>query len=110
MNCLSLAHGPVTLLSLGAAPLESIDLLGRHKVLAHGLEAAPESMANKAATSAFAEVEVNHFRFKSLSCWSYNIAVGCLHGCRFCYVPASQHTQPGKIKQNTGPLASALRE
>ena len=34
-----------------------------------------------------ATVERNNFKFKSLSCWSYNIAIGCEHGCRFCYVP-----------------------
>lgn len=28
----------------------------------------------------------NHFKHKSLSCWSFNPAVGCTHGCRFCYV------------------------
>jgi DNA repair photolyase len=26
---------------------------------------------------------------KSLSNWSLNIAIGCGHGCRFCYVPSS---------------------
>ena len=34
-----------------------------------------------------ATIERNRFKFKSLSCWSYNIAVGCEHACRFCYVP-----------------------
>jgi DNA repair photolyase len=29
----------------------------------------------------------NHFVNKSLSCFAYNVAVGCEHGCRFCYVP-----------------------
>ena len=29
----------------------------------------------------------NNFKDKSLSCWSANIAVGCAHGCGFCYVP-----------------------
>lgn len=33
------------------------------------------------------EVARNNFKFKSLSCWSANPAVGCLHACRFCYVP-----------------------
>ncbi len=31
----------------------------------------------------------NNFKFKSLSSWSLNIAVGCSHGCRFCYVPST---------------------
>jgi DNA repair photolyase len=35
-----------------------------------------------------ATIERNHFKFKSLSCWAYNVAVGCGHACRFCYVPA----------------------
>jgi DNA repair photolyase len=34
-----------------------------------------------------AVIQPNHFVNKSLSSWSYNIAVGCSHGCRFCYVP-----------------------
>lgn len=34
-----------------------------------------------------AKIERNNFKFKSLSCWSYNIAIGCEHGCQFCYVP-----------------------
>lgn len=34
-----------------------------------------------------ATIERNNFVHKSLSCWSYNIAVGCNHACRFCYVP-----------------------
>ena len=36
----------------------------------------------------------NNFRFKSLSDWSYNISLGCKHGCTFCYVP-----QTSTIKQ-----------
>ena len=34
-----------------------------------------------------ATIEINHFQHKSLSNFSYNTAVGCSHGCRFCYVP-----------------------
>lgn len=30
----------------------------------------------------------NNFQYKSLSDWSFNTAVGCSHGCRFCYVPS----------------------
>lgn len=30
----------------------------------------------------------NNFKFKSLSNWALNFAVGCTHACRFCYVPA----------------------
>ncbi len=34
-----------------------------------------------------ATIEVNNFQYKSLSNFSFNTAVGCGHGCRFCYVP-----------------------
>lgn len=37
--------------------------------------------------SVSATVEPNNFVHKSLSCWSVNIATGCSHACRFCYVP-----------------------
>lgn len=111
MNSSHATPGPVSLFSLGESPLDHIDLLGRNKIRGRGIkESDSESVVKAAAASAFAEIDANHFKFKSLSCWSYNIAVGCLHGCRFCYVPESQHTRPGKEKENTGPLASALRE
>ena len=28
--------------------------------------------------------ERNRFKYKSLSSWAYNIAMGCNHACRFC--------------------------
>jgi DNA repair photolyase len=31
----------------------------------------------------------NNFIYKSLSNWAFNIAVGCSHACRFCYVPST---------------------
>jgi DNA repair photolyase len=99
------------LFDLGSTPLEPFDLLGRHKIAAKGLtKESPESEVQSTAHSAFASIERNHFKFKSLSSWSYNIAVGCQHGCRFCYVPDSQQTGPGRKKENTGPLATVLRE
>lgn len=36
-----------------------------------------------------AVISKNNFVYKSLSNWSLNIAIGCGHGCRFCYVPSS---------------------
>ena len=36
-----------------------------------------------------ATIQPNNFKFKSLSNWSFNTAVGCSHGCRFCYVPSA---------------------
>ncbi len=64
-------------------------MLGRNKVEKLGLTAAtPESKIRKAAGSVFATIDVNNFKYKSLSSWAYNIALGCKHGCRFCYVPS----------------------
>ena len=34
-------------------------------------------------------IQRNNFKHKSLSCWSINPFVGCLHACRFCYVPST---------------------
>ena len=34
-----------------------------------------------------AVISRNGFRHKALSDWSFNIAMGCAHGCEFCYVP-----------------------
>ncbi len=34
-------------------------------------------------------VTPNNFIYKSLSNWACNIAVGCNHACRFCYVPSA---------------------
>jgi DNA repair photolyase len=34
-------------------------------------------------------VSPNKFTHKSLSDWSLNVAVGCAHGCSFCYVPSA---------------------
>jgi len=89
---------------LAGTPLGSIDLLGRQRWKPTGAK------GTKGIQSAFARIERNKFKFKSLSCWSYNISVGCRHGCRFCYVVSSQHTRPGKKQENLGPLATSLRE
>jgi DNA repair photolyase len=104
-----------SLLTLAGSPLGSVDMLGRHKVEALGLNLTnltsekAEAAARKAAASAFATIEDNNFKFKSLSSWAYNIALGCRHGCRFCYVPETQRAGPGKEKENTGPVATTLR-
>jgi DNA repair photolyase len=36
-----------------------------------------------------AVINLNEFRYKSLSNWACNISVGCSHACRFCYVPST---------------------
>ena len=33
--------------------------------------------------------------YKSLSNWAFNIAVGCSHACRFCYVPSAATIKQG---------------
>ncbi len=42
-----------------------------------------------------AVIAENHFIYKSLSNWSFNIAVGCSHACRFCYVPSAATIKQG---------------
>src|SRR5881296_28858 len=37
----------------------------------------------------------NNFVYKSLSNWAFNIAVGCSHACRFCYVPSAATIKQG---------------
>jgi len=36
-----------------------------------------------------AVIAPNNFVYKSLSNWAFNVAVGCSHACRFCYVPSA---------------------
>ena len=36
-----------------------------------------------------AVIAPNNFIYKSLSNWAVNVAVGCSHACRFCYVPST---------------------
>src|SRR5712691_2850450 len=42
-----------------------------------------------------AVIAQNNFVHKSLSNWSFNIAVGCSHACRFCYVPSAATIKQG---------------
>ena len=37
----------------------------------------------------------NNFVYKSLSNWACNTAIGCSHGCRFCYVPSTATIKQG---------------
>ena len=47
-----------------------------------------------------AVISENNFVHKSLSNWSFNISIGCIHGCRFCYVPATATVKQGpKLKE-----------
>lgn len=49
-----------------------------------------------------ATIERNNFKFKSLSSWAYNIAVGCEHACRFCYVPEVSTIRMGQALAKRG--------
>ncbi|MGD1019154.1 MAG: radical SAM protein [Verrucomicrobiia bacterium] len=47
-----------------------------------------------------AVISPNNFVYKSLSNWAFNVAVGCSHACRFCYVPsASTIKQAPRLKK-----------
>src|ERR1017187_7972189 len=37
----------------------------------------------------------NNFVYKSLSNWAFNVAGGCSHACRFCYVPSTATIKQG---------------
>jgi DNA repair photolyase len=43
-----------------------------------------------------AVIAPNRFVYKSLSNWALNIAVGCEHACRFCYVPSASTIKLGE--------------
>jgi DNA repair photolyase len=42
-----------------------------------------------------AVIAENNFIYKSLSNWAFNVAVGCSHACRFCYVPSAATIKQG---------------
>ena len=49
-----------------------------------------------------AVISANNFVHKSLSNWSLNIAIGCGHGCRFCYVPSSSTNKQADLLARYG--------
>ena len=55
-------------------------------------EARLESVDMWHASAVIAE---NNFVYKSLSNWAFNVAVGCSHACRFCYVPGAATIKQG---------------
>ena len=42
-----------------------------------------------------AVIAENNFIYKSLSNWAFNVAVGCSHACRCCYVPSAATIKQG---------------
>jgi DNA repair photolyase len=65
---------------------------GKNASIAKTSDAAVEKNNNRQESIGFwtnpAVIAPNNFVFKSLSNWAFNTAVGCSHGCRFCYVPS----------------------
>ena len=49
-----------------------------------------------------AVIAPNHFVHKSLSKWAINVAVGCAHACRFCYVPSAATIKQGPVLAQYG--------
>jgi DNA repair photolyase len=49
-----------------------------------------------------AVIAPNNFINKSLSNWAFNIAVGCTHACRFCYVPEVSTRRMGGALEKLG--------
>ena len=39
----------------------------------------------------------NKFKYKSLSNWCLNTAIGCMHGCLFCYVPGTSANKQARL-------------
>jgi DNA repair photolyase len=49
-----------------------------------------------------AVIAPNNFVYKSLSNWAFNVAVGCSHACRFCYVPSAATNKLAKALARYG--------
>lgn len=52
-----------------------------------------------------ATITPNNFVYKSLSNWALNVAVGCRHGCGFCFVPKVSTIKLIGNDEQPGPLA-----
>src|SRR5258706_7737857 len=55
----------------------------------------PPSHSRVGIWHAPAVIAENNFVYKSLSNWALNVAVGCSHACRFCYVPSAATIKQG---------------
>jgi DNA repair photolyase len=53
-----------------------------------------------------ATITPNNFVYKSLSNWALNVAVGCRHGCGFCFVPKVSTIKLLGSPDAPGPLAA----
>jgi DNA repair photolyase len=72
--------------------LASIEASALAEFVANPAQLAPQTAGSRQQVDFWhspAVIAENHFVHKSLSNWSFNIAVGCSHACRFCYVPSA---------------------
>jgi DNA repair photolyase len=65
-----------------------------HEIIPECLALAP-AKESVSLWHAAAVITPNNFIYKSLSNWAFNIAVGCAHACRFCYVPSAATIKQG---------------
>jgi DNA repair photolyase len=85
-----------TFLGTTAVTLETP--LARRKALplpVRGEETAPTADNRVGMWFSPAIIAQNNFLYKSLSNWAFNVAVGCSHSCRFCYVPSAATIKQG---------------
>src|SRR5258706_1209280 len=55
----------------------------------------PPSHSRVGIWHAPAVIAENNFIYKRLANWAFNVAVGCSHACRFCYVPSAATIKQG---------------
>jgi DNA repair photolyase len=85
---------PIALSGQGAI----IAVAEAHEIPEQPTSDGPDIDISKATTGfwhAPAVIAPNNFVYKSLSNWAFNIAVGCSHACRFCYVPSAATIKQG---------------
>lgn len=73
-----------------------LDTTGATLELARPVQRRRASQDNRVGLwSSHAVIAPNNFVYKSLSNWAFNVAVGCSHACRFCYVPSAATIKQG---------------
>jgi DNA repair photolyase len=72
-----------------------LDRTFQREALAFPPKASPHTDKRVGLWSSPAVIAPNNFVYKSLSNWAFNIAVGCSHACRFCYVPSAATIKQG---------------
>src|SRR5437667_9645311 len=70
------------------------DIRNKGSTPAHSTDGIPEGPIAGIWNSP-AVISTSNFVYKSLSNWAFNVAVGCSHACRFCYVPSAATIKQG---------------